>query len=72
VRAALTAVALALLVAAAVTLTGCGPDRDAGGRQSPQQISPAEVQQKEAEVDDLERAVGSAEAETEAETANDR
>lgn len=63
-RAGLVALALALLVAATVTLTGCGPGRDAGdGRQGPQQISPADVQQREAEVDDIERVVGSAEAE---------
>jgi predicted small lipoprotein YifL len=58
------ALAVALLVAATVTLTGCGPGRDAGGRQGPRQISPADVQQREAEVDDVERVVGSAEAET--------
>lgn len=52
----------AVLLAAALALTGCGPT------QSPAQrgpgVAPAEVDQHEAEVDDLERVVGSAEAET--------
>jgi hypothetical protein len=56
--------AIAVLLAAAVALTGCGPGRQAPAQRSPTQISPAEVQQHEAEVDDIERAVGSAEAET--------
>jgi len=65
VRAApLRAGAVALLLAGTVALTGCGPGRDAPAQRSPDRISPAEVQQHEAEVDDIERVVGSAEAET--------
>jgi hypothetical protein len=56
--------AVALLLAASVALTGCGPGRDRPAQRSPGQISPADVQQHEAEVDDIERVVGSAEAET--------
>jgi hypothetical protein len=64
VRAPVRAGALALLLAASVALTGCGPGRQAPAQRSPDRISPADVQQREAEVDDLERVVGSAEAET--------
>ena len=56
--------ALALLLTATVALTGCGPGRDAPAQRSPDRISPADVQQREADVDDIERVVGSAEAET--------
>jgi hypothetical protein len=63
VRTALTALALALFLAAAVTLTGCGPARQAPAQQGPAAVSPADVQQQEDEVTDIERVVGSAEAE---------
>jgi hypothetical protein len=55
---------LAVLLAAAVALSGCGPGRSAPERQAPAGVSPAEVQQQEDAVDDIERVVGSAEAET--------
>ena len=55
---------LAVLLTAAVALAGCGPDRPAPAQQTPAGVSPAEVQQQEDAVDDIERVVGSAEAET--------
>jgi hypothetical protein len=64
VRAALTALALALFVAAAMTLTGCGPARQAPAQQN--RVTPADVQQREDEVSDIERVVGSAEAQAQA------
>jgi hypothetical protein len=62
---------LAVLLAAAVALTGCGPERSAPERPAPAGVSPAEVQEQEDAVDDIERVVGSAEAEVEAEAGND-
>jgi hypothetical protein len=56
--------AVVLLLAASVALTGCGPGRQAPAQRTPDRISPTDVQQREAEVDDIERVVGSAEAET--------
>lgn len=64
-RAAFTALAMALFLAAAVALTGCGPAPQAPAQQN--RVTPADVQQQEDEVADIERVVGSAEAEAEAE-----
>jgi hypothetical protein len=52
---------LAVLLAASVALTGCGPARQAPAHQG---VSPADVQQQEDQVADIERVVGSAESET--------
>ena len=49
-RAALTALALALFLAAAMSLTGCGPARQAPAQQG---VTPADVQQQEDEVADI-------------------
>ena len=55
------AAVLALLLAATVGLSGCGPDPAAPAPAGP---AVSDVEQHEATVDDLERVVGSAEAET--------
>jgi hypothetical protein len=60
VRAAIVAVRLA----ASVAHTGCGPATQAPAQQN--RVTPADVQQQEDEVSDIERVVGSAEAEAEA------
>ena len=57
---------LAVLLAASVALTGCGPARQTPAQQGPAAVSPADVQQQEDEVADIERVVGSAEAQADA------
>ena len=55
---------VAVLLAASVALTGCGPATQAPAQQN--RVTPADVQQQEDEVTEIERVVGSAEAEAEA------
>jgi hypothetical protein len=55
------AVVVALLLTAAIPLAGCREEAAGPGVRAP---DPAEVQQQEDIVNDLERVVGSAEAET--------
>jgi len=51
----------ALMLGGALSLTGCGPDEAAPAPAGP---AVSDVEQHEATIDDLERVVGSAEAET--------